>query len=104
MKQKKDNWFFKDNVLYRELFFDYKGNLIKIIIDRNYNNYNANIKVVLIDLENIKEITLLKYASESLKYKNLSCYSDDLSKQYEIISKNDEDIEEIMKDILKVVQ
>lgn len=104
MKEILDNWTFSNDILYREKVYEFNGKTLKIIVDRNCNNYNANIKVVLVDLENVREITLLKYATESLKHKDLSCYSDDLCKQYEVLSKNDEDIEKVIKDVLKVVE
>lgn len=104
MKEILDNWTFSDNVLDREKVYKFNEKTLKIIVDRNCNNYNANIKVVLVDLENVREITLLKYASENLLYKDLSCYSTDICKQYEVLSKNDKDIERILNDVKKVVK
>ncbi len=93
-----DNHSITGNVLERELFYKIDDKIIKIKVDRNCNNYNANIKVFLIDMNNINSIELLSYPSEQLINKRLECVS-----EYEAIQLNNKDIERVLKDIQKIL-
>lgn len=92
----------KDNVLVGDLIYKFDNNIVKIVLDRNCRNYDSNIRVILIDKENIKEVELLKYNTNSLVHKNLQCYHD--KHLQGIINNNNEDIARILKDIERVLQ
>lgn len=93
-----DNYSISGNVLKREIILKVKENLVKIKVDRNCNNYNANINVVVIDKEQLRQVDLLHYYSEELINKDLS-YKD-LNRAIQL---NNEDLERVYKDIEKVM-
>lgn len=96
-----DECSFNDNTLKREIIFKRNDNkLIKIKVKRNCNNYESNIMVSLLDVEQINEIELLFKESDMLINKNLNCYND--NEKEIIIAKNNEDIEKILKELERI--
>lgn len=98
MKVLLDKSVISGSVLKREIILLEKGLRIKVTVGRNCSNYNANIKVSLINIKNIKELNILTYESEELVNKNLSYM--DLDKA---VMLNNQDLERVYSDIQKVL-